>query len=83
MRKLYSPVYQIRERTRLHRIVQDKMILDGGFIPVQRDLEHGIGRGGLRPEEPFRDDEKSLPVAGAPGDVGIVFNFYTRPEKDR
>ena len=32
-------------------------------------------------EEPFRDDETSLPVAGAPGDVGIVFNFYARPEK--
>ena len=34
-------------------------------------------------EEPFRDDLKSLPVAGAPGDVGIVFNFYARPEKDQ
>jgi penicillin amidase len=32
-------------------------------------------------EEPFSDDLKSLPVAGAPGDVGIVFNFYARPEK--
>jgi penicillin amidase len=32
-------------------------------------------------EEAFRDDLKSLPVAGAPGDVGIVFNFYARPEK--
>lgn len=32
-------------------------------------------------EEPFRDDVTSLPVAGAPGDVGIVFNFYARPEK--
>jgi penicillin amidase len=34
-------------------------------------------------EEPFRDDVKSLPVAGAPGGVGIVFNFYARPEKDQ
>ena len=34
-------------------------------------------------EEPFRDDVKSLPVAGAPGDLGIVFNFYARPEKDQ
>ncbi|HLJ30720.1 MAG TPA: acylase [Candidatus Angelobacter sp.] len=34
-------------------------------------------------DEPFRDDVKSLPVAGAPGDVGIVFNFYARPEKDQ
>jgi len=34
-------------------------------------------------EEPFRDDVKSLPVAGAPGDVGIVFNFYARSEKDQ
>ncbi len=33
-------------------------------------------------EEPFRDDVKSLPIAGAPGDVGIVFNFYARKEKD-
>jgi penicillin amidase len=32
-------------------------------------------------EEPFRDDVKSVAVAGAPGDVGIVFNFYARPEK--
>jgi len=28
--------------------------------------------------EPFSDDRPSLPVAGAPGSVGIVFNFYTR-----
>jgi acyl-homoserine-lactone acylase len=34
-------------------------------------------------DEPFRDNVKSLPVAGAPGDVGIVFNFYARPEKDQ
>lgn len=34
-------------------------------------------------EEPFSDSKMSLPVAGAPGDVGIVFNFYARPEKDQ
>ncbi|MBM3954972.1 MAG: penicillin acylase family protein [Planctomycetes bacterium] len=28
----------------------------------------------------FSDDEPSLPVAGSPGPVGIVFNFYTRPQ---
>jgi penicillin amidase len=28
----------------------------------------------------FRDDEPSLPVAGAPGLLGVVFNFYTRPQ---
>jgi len=32
-------------------------------------------------EEPFSDSRESLPVAGAPGPVGIVFNFYTKPEK--
>jgi penicillin amidase len=31
--------------------------------------------------EAFSDDRPSLPVAGAPGWVGIVYNFYTRPEK--
>jgi len=32
-------------------------------------------------EEPFSDSAPSLPIAGAPGDVGIVFNFYARPER--
>ncbi|MDP8981712.1 MAG: acylase [Acidobacteriota bacterium] len=31
--------------------------------------------------EPFDDAAVSLPVAGGPGDVGIVFNFYSRPQK--
>jgi len=29
--------------------------------------------------EKFSDDKMSLPIAGAPGPVGIVNNFYTRP----
>lgn len=28
----------------------------------------------------FRDDQPSLAVAGCPGPLGIVFNFYTRPQ---
>ena len=32
-------------------------------------------------DEPFSDGRPSLPVAGAPGPLGIVFNFYARPEK--
>jgi penicillin amidase len=32
------------------------------------------GRGG------FRDDQPSLPIAGAPGSLGVVFNFYTVPQ---
>jgi acyl-homoserine-lactone acylase len=28
----------------------------------------------------FRDDQPSLPVAGCPGPLGIVFNFYTIPQ---
>jgi penicillin amidase len=32
-------------------------------------------------DELFSDARPSLPVAGAPGPLGIVFNFYTRPEK--
>jgi len=31
--------------------------------------------------EPFSDERPSLPVAGAPGELGIIFNFYTRPER--
>ena len=33
-----------------------------------------IGRGA------FRDDQPSLPIAGAPGPLGVVFNFYTLPQ---
>jgi acyl-homoserine-lactone acylase len=28
----------------------------------------------------FRDDAPSLPIAGAPGPMGVVFNFYTVPQ---
>lgn len=33
--------------------------------------------------EPFSDTRPSLPVPGAAGPLGIIFNFYTRPEKDQ
>ena len=29
----------------------------------------------------FRDNQPSLPIAGAPGPLGVVFNFYTRPQE--
>ncbi len=29
----------------------------------------------------FSDERPSLPVAGAPGPLGVVFNFYTLPQK--
>jgi penicillin amidase len=29
----------------------------------------------------FRDDRPSLPVAGAPGPLGVVFNFYALPQE--
>jgi acyl-homoserine lactone acylase PvdQ len=28
----------------------------------------------------FRDDQPSLPIAGAPGPLGVVFNFYALPQ---
>jgi acyl-homoserine-lactone acylase len=31
--------------------------------------------------EPFSEAKPSLPVAGAPGPLGIVFNFYAAPDK--
>jgi penicillin amidase len=31
--------------------------------------------------ETFDDNKPSLPIAGAPGPLGIVNNFYARPEK--
>jgi penicillin amidase len=34
----------------------------------------------LRGQGAFRDDQPSLPIAGAPGPLGVVFNFYTLPQ---
>ncbi len=31
--------------------------------------------------EPFSDERQSIPVAGAPGPLGVVFNFYASPQK--
>jgi acyl-homoserine lactone acylase PvdQ len=31
----------------------------------------------------FSDTRPSLPVPGAAGPLGIIFNFYSRPEKDQ
>lgn len=36
---------------------------------------HTSGKGG------FSDDRPSLPIAGGPGWLGIVFNFYPRPQE--
>jgi acyl-homoserine lactone acylase PvdQ len=34
----------------------------------------------MRGQGAFRDDQPSLPVAGAPGSLGVVFNFYALPQ---
>jgi acyl-homoserine lactone acylase PvdQ len=34
----------------------------------------------MRGQGAFRDDQPSLPIAGAPGPLGVVFNFYTMPQ---
>jgi acyl-homoserine-lactone acylase len=34
----------------------------------------------MRGQGAFRDDRASLPIAGAPGPLGVVFNFYTIPQ---
>lgn len=60
---------------------------------VMRDLERDFGtwqvawgevnrlqRTHSGGDEPFSDSRPSLTVAGAPGWLGIVFNFYTRPQ---
>jgi penicillin amidase len=35
----------------------------------------------MRGQGAFRDDRPSLAVAGAPGPLGVVFNFYTMPQR--
>lgn len=43
----------------------------GEINRLQRIHTSGVGQ--------FSDQRESLPVAGGPGPLGIVFNFYTRP----
>ena len=35
----------------------------------------------MRGHGAFRDDQTSLPIAGAPGPLGVVFNFYALPQE--
>ena len=64
----------------LHQVVDDLTNTFGTWRVGWGDLNR-LERRQSGGEEPFSDDVKSLPIAGAPGDVGIVFNFYARPEK--
>jgi len=63
---------------------------------VMSDLEHNFGtwrvawgeinrleRRDTLGDQLFSDNAESLPAAGGPGWLGVVFNFYTRPEKDQ
>lgn len=54
---------------------------DWGTTEVAWGEMNRIQRRHTSGDEPFSDAAESLPVAGGPGDgVGIVFNFYARPE---
>ncbi|HKV41373.1 MAG TPA: acylase, partial [Blastocatellia bacterium] len=74
--------------------VVDPMMPINAMEQVIADLEHNFGtwevawgdvnrleRTDTLGDEPFSDAKPSLPVAGAPGWLGVIFNFYTRPEK--
>jgi|SRR5437868_1260585 len=73
---------------------RDEWVRIRALEEVMKELEGGFGtwqvawgdinrlqRAQSGGEEPFSDAKESLPIAGAPGWVGIVYNFYTRPEK--
>ncbi len=64
----------------MEQVIDDLTATFGAWQVPWGDLNR-LERRASSGEEPFSDDVKSLPVAGAPGDVGIVFNFYARPEK--
>ena len=64
----------------LEQVMDDLTAKFGSWRVAWGDLNR-LERRQSSGDEPFRDDVKSLPVAGAPGDVGIVFNFYARPEE--
>jgi len=66
----------------LEQVIDDLTAKFGTWRVAWGDLNR-LERRPSSGDEPFRDDVKSLPVAGAPGDVGIVFNFYARAEKDQ
>ena len=66
----------------LEQVVEDLNATFGTWRVAWGDINR-LERRQSGGDEPFSDSVKSLPVAGAPGDVGIVFNFYARPEKDQ
>ncbi len=58
---------------RLHALHGSWKVPWGDICRLQRI--HTSGKGG------FDDERPSLPVAGGPGWLGIVFNFYPRPQE--
>jgi acyl-homoserine-lactone acylase len=85
--------YSAAERAAVERLRQDKFPRVAALEAVTEDLAkaHGNWRvawgevNRLQRANPgrligFSDNRASLPVAGAPGPLGIVFNFYARPQ---
>jgi len=68
-------------RIRLLEEVMADLQRDFGKMEVAWGEINRLQRQHTGGESPFSDAQPSLPVAGGPGPVGIVFNFYTRPEK--
>lgn len=68
-------------RIRALEAVLNKLGRDWGTWRVAWGEINRLQRGHTSGDEPFSDVRSSLPVAGASGPLGIIFNFYTRPEK--
>jgi acyl-homoserine lactone acylase PvdQ len=79
-------------RANIEAAATDPAVRLGLLDEVRRDLEASWGdwrvpwgeinrlqRTAWDGSEAFSDDRPSLPVRGAPGPVGIIFNFYTAP----
>ncbi len=68
-------------RVRVFEEVLQDLVRDFGSWQVAWGEVNRLQRAQSGGDEAFSDSKESLPIAGAPGWLGIVYNFYTRPEK--
>ena len=63
----------------LEQVVGQLQALAGNWA-IPWGVTNRLQRSHTSGEKGFSDQQKSLPVAGAPGWLGVVFNFYAQPQ---
>lgn len=74
-----AQVIRIQRRAAMEQVLSEMERRYGTWRVPWGDINR-LQRNQSGGDEPFSDERPSLPIAGAPGDAGIIFDFYARPQ---